>query len=187
MRKRIIPMMFTAAMMVMVGYSFAQVLNKKADEKPDPRIKAKENAGNVTAYKEKSRENLKPYRYDGTNVQHFSYSGFAQKREIEVLLFNGSDYRLVFNAQGAPKPVNIEIYDKPTSNQARTKIHEFTNVTGQENLSIETGTLTAKYRELKNNPDVLLKRIYVDYIISPNDSKEPVSGFMILTYGYKNI
>lgn len=187
MKKRFFPIIFTTALMAVVGFSFAQVLNKKAEEKPDPRMKAQENASKVTAYKEKSRENLKPYRYDGTNVTHFSYSGFAQKREIEVLLFNGNDYRLVFNAQGATKPVDIQIYDKPVSNQARVMIHEIKNVTGQENLPIETSALNNKYRDLKNSKDVVLKRIYVDYIISANDSKEPASGFMILTYGYKNV
>lgn len=187
MKKRIIPVVFTAVLMAVVGYGFAQVMNKKADEKPDPRVKAQENASKVTAYKATSRENLKPYRYDGTNVTHFSYSGFAQKREIEVMLFNGNEYRLVFNAQGAIKPIDIEIYDKPTTNQARVKIFEMKNVTGQENIPVETTALNNKYRELKNSKDILLKRIYVDYIISANDSKEPASGFMVLTYGYKNI
>ncbi|HRE74793.1 MAG TPA: hypothetical protein PK637_05655 [Flavobacteriales bacterium] len=187
MMKRLVSFVFTASLVAIVGYSAAQVLNKKADEKPDPRVKAQENATKVTAYKQKSRDNLKPYRYDGTNVTHFSYSGFTQKREIEVLLFNGNEYRLVFNAEGATKPLDIEIYDKPSDNQGRVKLHEVKSVTGQENISIQTDVLNAKYKELKNSKDVVLKRIYVDYIISANDTREPASGFMVLTYGYKNV
>jgi hypothetical protein len=47
--------------------------------------------------------------------------------------------------------------------------------------------LNSKFREIKGNPDLILKRVYVDYIISTNDTKETLSGFMVLTYGYKNI
>jgi hypothetical protein len=94
---------------------------------------------------------------------------------------------LVFNAEGAPKPVYIEFWDKPATNQARVKIHEFKNVTGQENLTVESSVLNSKFREIKGNPDLILKRVYVDYIISTNDTKETLSGFMVLTYGYKNI
>lgn len=187
MKKRIIPAFLTLGLVAVVGFGSSQVLNKKSSEQPDPRVKASENATKVSAYKEKSRENLKPFRYDASNVTHFNYLGYGQKKEIEVLMFNGNDYRLVFNAEGAPKPVDIEFWDKPATNQSRVKIHEFKNVTGQENLTVESSVLNTKFRDIKGNPDLILKRVYVDYIISTNDSKEPLSGFMVLTYGYKNI
>lgn len=185
MKSRIFSALLSLTLVAVVGYSFAQVLNKKQDEY-DPRANAREGASKVTEYKGKSRENLKPYRYDASKVTHFSYSGFQQKREIEILMFNGTEYRLCFNAQGAPKPVSIQIYDKPESNQARVMIQEFANVAGTENIAVESDNLNKKYQEMKGK-DVVLKRIYVDYIISANDTKEPLTGFMVLSYGYKNI
>lgn len=186
MKNRIFSTLFTLTLLTVVSFSFAQVLNKKEEAQADPREAARENASKVTEYKGKSRENLKPYRYDASKVTHFNYSGFEQKKEIEVMMFNGTEYRLCFNGQGAPKPITLQIYDKPASNQARVMIQEVSNVAGKENEMIESSALNKKYQEMKGK-DVVLKRVYVDYIISANDTKEPLSGFMILTYGYKNI
>lgn len=193
MKSRIFSSILTLSLITIVGLSFAQVLNKKQDEY-DPRANAREGATKVTEYKGKSRDNLKPYRYDASKVTHFSYSGFEQKREIEVLMFNGTEYRLCFNGQGAPKPVAIQIFDKPESNQARVMIQEISNASGNENIAIESNGINQKYNEILKSkskdgkdPNVSLKRIYVDYVISANDSKEPLTGFMVLSYGYKNI
>lgn len=82
----------------------AQIANKKGAQ-------AVEEPSKVEQSKEKTREKLKPYRYDGTKITHFNYMKYDQTKEIEVLLFNGNDYKLCFNADGSPVGIKIRIYD----------------------------------------------------------------------------
>jgi hypothetical protein len=175
MNKRFFSILFTGAMLSIVAIGFTQVLNKKPEQEVNP---AMETASKVTEYKKKSREALKPYKYDASNVTHYSFAAFEQRKEIEIMLFNGTEYKLNFNMEGSPKPITVQIYDKPMSNQKRNKIKEFPNVQGA-GFDVITKELMTE--------GTSLKRIYVDYIIPANDSKEPLKGFAILTYGYKNI
>jgi len=192
--KKIMTYVAVASLVAIVSVNAAQVLNKRPDQK-EPVVN--ENASKVTEYKKKSRESLKPYRYDACNVTYYSYTGFEQKRVFEIMMFNGTEYKLNFNTEGSPKPITIQIYDKPETNQARVKLYEQSNVQGGD-VNVITADIIAKYREIlkekykdaKVKPDTenaTLKRLYIDYIIPANDSKEPLKGFAVMSYGYKNI
>lgn len=181
--KKIMTYVAVATLVAIVSANTAQVLNKRPD-KQEPVVN--ENASKVTEYKKKSKESLKPYRYDACNVTYYSYSGFEQRRVFEIMMFNGTEYKLNFNTEGSPKPITIQIFDKPETNQARVKLYEQANVQGGD-VNVITMDLIKKYRELKSNPDASLKRLYIDYIIPANDTKEPLKGFAVMSYGYKNI
>lgn len=102
MKKKIV--IFGTAAIMLSMMTIAQVANKKGAE-------AVEEPSKVEQSKEKTRDKLKPYRYDGSKITHFNYLKFDQTKEIEVLLFNGNEYKLCFNADGSPVGIKIRIYD----------------------------------------------------------------------------
>lgn len=102
MKKKVL--IFGALATMLSVITVAQIANKKGAE-------AVEEPSKVEQSKEKTREKLKPYRYDGTKITHFNYMKYDQTKEIEVLLFNGNDYKLCFNADGSPVGIKIRIYD----------------------------------------------------------------------------
>lgn len=102
MKKKVL--IFGALATLLSVMTVAQIANKKGAQ-------AVEEPSKVEQSKEKTREKLKPYRYDGTKITHFNYMKYDQTKEIEVLLFNGNDYKLCFNADGSPVGIKIRIYD----------------------------------------------------------------------------
>src|SRR5688572_18554193 len=102
MKKKVI--IFGALATLLSVMTVAQIANKKGAE-------AVEEPSKVEQCKEKTREKLKPFRYDGSKITHFNYLKFDQTKEIEVLLFNGNEYKLCFNAEGSPVGIKIRLYD----------------------------------------------------------------------------
>jgi hypothetical protein len=195
MRKKVL-LFGTLATMLSV-LTIAQVLNKKNSEPV-------EEVSKVDECKTKTREKLKPYRYDGTKITHFNYLKYDQTKEVEILLFNGNEYKLCFNAEQAPVGISIKIYDiskEAAGNypEKRKLLKTIENFKGDQ--IVESNVLNEEYRKLKENPKLSLKRVFVEYTIPeaeyvkeqlPPKSKEepkmvPQKGFCVLTYGYKNI
>lgn len=176
--------------------TIAQIANKKGAE-------AVEQPSKVEEYKTKTREKLKPFRYDGSKITHFNYLKYDQTKEVEIMLFNGNEYKLCFNAEGAPVAITVRIYDmsREAAGNYPEKRKLLTEISGFKGEQIvESKTLTDEYRKLKDNQKLTLKRVFVEYFIPeaeyvqeqlPPKSKEeprmvPQKGFCVLTYGYKN-
>lgn len=102
MKKKVLIFATFATMLSVI--TVAQIANKKGSQPIEETSKVEQS-------KEKTREKLKPYRYDGTKITHFNYLKYDQTKEIEVLLFNGNDYKLCFNADGSPVGIKIRVYD----------------------------------------------------------------------------
>ncbi len=71
------------------------------------------------ALKDAAREKLDPFKYDSGKVTQLRYKNKAQIKEIEVPVFIGEKYRMVFNATAVSKDVIISVYnkDKETKNR----------------------------------------------------------------------
>lgn len=71
------------------------------------------------ALKDAAREKLEPFKYDSGKVTQLRYRNKAQVKEIEVPVFIGEKYRMVFNATAVSKDVIISVYnkDKDTKNR----------------------------------------------------------------------
>ncbi len=166
-----------AVVSLVSAISIAQVLNKKSGGPVESESK-------VGEYKEKTRENLKPYRYDGTKITNFNYMKFDQTKEIEVLLFNGNEYKLCFNGEGSPVGIDIKFYDvskESTGNYPEKRI-ELKSIKGfKGEITIQSNDLNkvysdAKLEKYKNSggsdsdqikrlKDSRLKRLFVEYTI----------------------
>jgi hypothetical protein len=72
-----------------------------------------------SASRKKSKVTLKPYQYDTGKTNKITFKAKEQKREIEVPLFIGERYRFVFNTEGLPQPIGIDIYSKKSTSKKR--------------------------------------------------------------------
>ena len=182
------------------GIVFAQVLNKKSKDEPT------EEVNKVAEYKAKTREKLKPHKYDGSKVTYFNYLQYEQKKKIEVLLFNGIEYKFCFNSEGVPKGIGVHIYDKDEAAKDRVVIYEASNVIGKD-FTITSDEML-KNLQSKKSGVTSIKRVYIEYSIPATDQayKAPVvatekskkeaeastsepqqKGVIVLSYGYKNV
>jgi hypothetical protein len=180
MKKKVVIFGVLATMLSVI--TIAQIANKKGAEPIEAPSKVEE-------YKEKTREKLKPFRYDGTKITHFNYMKYDQTKEIEVLLFNGNEYKLCFNGEGAPVGIKIRIYDiskeaagnYPEKRILLKEISDFKSETIVETKELNTSYTTRKEeiytsncKAEKKEPDATtlkslkalkLKRVFIEYFI----------------------
>lgn len=122
----------------------------------------------VKALKKEGISALDPYYYSSSKVSIINYDYRAQRKEIEVPLFKGEKYRMVFNKKGLPKDVIVEIYDKDMSNDGRSPIFTSEGKDGQ----------LISFEPKKS------KKMYVNYII-PASKGEKSQGCIAFVLGYQ--
>lgn len=111
---------------------------------------------------------LNPYFYSASKVNMINYEYKETRKEIEVPLFKGEEYRLIFNKSALPKDVLIEIYDKDINSGSRNPL--FTS-------KDQTGNIVS-YEPKKS------KKLYVNYVI-PKADGEKASGCLVFILGYQ--
>ena len=145
---------------------------------------------NIAVQKDEAKDALKPFRFDGSKVTYFNFKTYKQTKEVEIYLFNNTDYRFSFNGKSLPNDITIQIFDKDKTQGDRVLLKEFNGVQGQ-NMVVESPELNKTYQSKKSD-DQRLKRVFVDYVIPgiPGSSnKSPTMkdrAAVILVMGYKN-
>jgi len=144
----------------------------------------------IKANKSEAKKSISPYLYDGYKTTYFNYKTFKQTKEVEIYLFNNTEYRLAFNGKSCSKGLKVNIYDKEKSSSNRLLLKTIDNVTGQ-NIMIKTDDLN-KALKLSNSKATRLKRVFISYeipaIATANNSKPSLDdrGAVVLVMGYKN-
>lgn len=181
---------------------FTQLLNKRSQEPA-------ETVNKVAEYKAKSREKIKPHRYDGSKITHFTYGTYETQKSVEVLLFNGIDYKFCFNTDGVPKSIDIKIYDKDEvkvidkdgKEIPRILLFEAKGVM-QKDVMVTSETMLKALQEKKNVSS--LKKVFIVYEVPIGDKSieapapEPTKkgeapaatterGVIVVSFGYKNV
>jgi hypothetical protein len=124
-----------------------------------------------TEIKKKCKEALKPdFQYDASKATKFTFRNKKQFKELEVPLYIGEKYRFVFNTEGLPQPVDIEIYDKKYESKKR-------------DLLFSSRNLPADTKEFSFEPEKS-KTVYIDYIVPPTDDTLK-KGCVVFALGYK--
>lgn len=111
---------------------------------------------------------LNPYYYSSSKVNIIKYDYKEKRKEIEVPLFKGEKYRMVFNKAALPKDVVIKIYNKDQEHEGRSPI--FTSEGMEGDLII--------YEPKKS------KNLFVNYIIPPAKGKDE-TGCLVFILGYQ--
>lgn len=122
--------------------------------------------------KDNAKQHLIPYTYDLCKLTKITYKKTPQFKEIEVKLFLGEKYRLIFNTEALPIPVVISLYNKGKEHEKRKLL--FTTKDTPANQKI----FTFEYS--------WARKIYIDYEIPAVDSTQPEkTGCVYFLLGYK--
>lgn len=145
---------------------------------------------NISLNKEEAKAQLdKKYLYDGYKTTYFNYKTYEQVKEVEIYLFNISEYRLIFNGKSSPKPFRLEIYNEDKTNANRVLLFESDQMK-EDNVVVQTETLNDIMKTQNKHHD-RLKRVFVNYIIpadpKANNDRPTMAdrGAAILVMGYE--
>jgi hypothetical protein len=119
------------------------------------------------------KKKLEPFKYDSQKFTKINYTKKAQQLEVEVPVFIGEKYRLVFNTSGLPKPIRVSVYTKDKEAKKREAIFSNKDMKAGENELVFDAPRARK--------------MFVDYDV-PADSTSggaKVSGCVVFMVGYK--
>ena len=115
------------------------------------------------------KKKLDDYKYDSQKYSKISFGDRNIQMEVEVPVFIGEKYRLVFNTSSLPKAVVISVYTKDKESAKRTPIY------------------TTKDSPAGTNEFVFdaphVRNMYIDYDVPKDDSNSKLSGCVIFMVG----
>ncbi len=126
---------------------------------------------NQKELKNKCKALLEPFKYDNAKVTRIVYKPKKQQKELEVDLFIGEKYKIVFCTSGMNKKIPITIYNK--SKDANKREALFTNKDIPESQT-----------EFAFEPKRSSK-IYVDYDIPATAGDSIAGGCIAFMLGFK--
>lgn len=140
----------------------------------------------ISDNKDAAKKELGSYKYDGAKVTYFNYKKYDQVKEVEVYLFNNTNYKLSFNGNSIPGDAKVEIYNNSKIEEDRVLLAEIENLSGKE-VQLNSDDLNKSFKKKFPNA-ARLKRVYVNYVIPSSKSDKKTSddrGAAILVLGYK--
>lgn len=124
------------------------------------------------ALKDNAKAALDPYKYDSGKVTRLYYKKKTQLKEMEIPVFVGEKYRMVFNSEGISRDVTITVYNKDKDSKNREELYNAKITVGGEKIHI----FDPKGAKLK---------FYVDYNLPAVADSLPPSECMVMMLGYK--
>lgn len=125
---------------------------------------------NAKELKEKAKNALEPYKYDSSELTRILYKNKQTMKEVEVPLFIGEKYRIVFELEALPKHVEVQIYNKDKNSKNRK-------------LLFSSKDMAADIKEFQFEVSKV-RHVYVDYIVPPTETGS-YSGCAVFMVGYK--
>ncbi len=117
------------------------------------------------------KKKLDQYKYDSQKFTKIIFTKKAQQLEVEVPIFIGEKYRLVFNTSGLPKNVKINIYTKDKEAKKREAIFSTKDAKADEKEFVFDAPRARK--------------MFVDYDVPADSTNAKLTGCMIFMVGYK--
>ena len=117
------------------------------------------------------KKKLDPFKYDSQKFTKINFTKKVQQLEVEVPIFIGEKYRLVFNTSGLPKGIKINVFTKDKDSKKRESIYD--------------------NKAAKAGEDVLVfdapraRKMFVDYDVPTDSTNAKLTGCMIFMVGYK--
>ena len=114
------------------------------------------------------KKKIDPFKYDSQKFTKINFTKKTQQLEVEVPVFVGEKYRVVFNTTTLTKPITISIYTKDKEAKKREAI--FTSKEGENEIVFDV-------------PRV--RKMYIDYDVPMDTTNSNTSGFVVFMLGYK--
>jgi hypothetical protein len=125
---------------------------------------------NAKVLKEKAENLLDPYKYDSSELTKIIYKKQESVKEVEVPLFIGEKYKVVFVTEALPKAVEIQIYNKDKESKNRKLLFSSKDA-GADKKDISFDISMARH-------------IFIDYLVPPVETGS-YSGCVVFAVGYK--
>jgi hypothetical protein len=121
--------------------------------------------------KENAKAALDPFKYDSGKLTRLYYKKKEQLKELEIPIFVGEKYKVVWNTEGITRPVKVSVFNKDKESKGRKELYSFTSSPGEKihSYNIEG----AKFK------------IFVDYSLPSVSDSLPPSECMVMMLGYK--
>ena len=118
----------------------------------------------------KAIDSLKTFFYASSKITNIDYTYRTSVKEVQVPLFKGEKYKMVFNRQDLPKNVEVEIYDKSWKEEGRKLLYS------SKDIDPNTEILSFEPKRSKD--------LFINYIAPPAEgSKE--TGCIVFVLGYQ--
>lgn len=114
------------------------------------------------------KKKMEPYKYDSQKFTKIIFQKKAQQLEVEVPVFIGEKYRLVFNTTSLPKPIQVNVYTKDKESKKREPI--FSSKPGETEMVFDV-------------PRV--RKLYIDYDVPADSTNSKATGCLVFMVGYK--
>ncbi len=143
----------------------------------------------IKANKTEAKKSISPYLYDGYKTTYFNYKTYKQIKEVEIYLFNNTEYKLAINTKACTKGLKINIYDKAKTSNNRILLKTMSKVV-DGNSVINTTELNTALKKSNSN-STRLKRVFISYeipAISTSNNTKPLiedRAAVVLVMGYK--
>lgn len=124
---------------------------------------------NAKELKEKAKNVLEPYKYDSSELTRILYKKKESIKEVEVPLFIGEKYRMVFELEALPKKVEVQIYNKDKESKNRKLLFSSKDLGDKKEFTFEVSKV---------------RHVYVDYVVPPTEEGS-YSGCAVFMVGYK--
>jgi hypothetical protein len=124
---------------------------------------------NAKELKEKAQLVLEPYKYDSSELTRILYKAKETVKEVEVPLFIGEKYRIVFELEALPKQVEVQIYNKDKESTNRKLLFSSKDMGDKKEFQFEVSKV---------------RHVYVDYVVPPTEAGS-YSGCAVFMVGYK--
>jgi len=121
--------------------------------------------------KDDAKAALDPYNYDSGKVTRLYYKKKAAIKEMEIPVFVGEKYRIVFNTAGISRDVTISVYNKDKEAKNRKALYTVKATPGQP---IQT-----------YDPEGAKFKFFVDYELPAVSDSLPPSECVVMMLGYK--
>lgn len=117
------------------------------------------------------KKKMEPFKYDSQKFTKITFTKKAQQLEVEVPVFIGEKYRLVFNTSALPKPIQVNVYTKDKESKKREAIYSSKDLKAGE------------HEIVFDAPRV--RKLFVDYDVPADSTSAKLSGCMVFMVGYK--
>jgi hypothetical protein len=125
----------------------------------------------VKTLKDNAKAALDPFKYDSGKLTRLYYKKKEQLKELEIPVFVGEKYKVVWNTEAITRPVVITVYNKDKESKNRKPMFSATANPGQKIQSFQ--------------PDGAKFKFYVDYELPAVSDSLPPSECMVMMLGYK--
>lgn len=124
------------------------------------------------ALKDQAKAALDPFKYDSGKLTRIYYKKKEQLKEVEIPVFVGESYRMVFNTTAITRALKVSVYNKDKDSKNRKELYSFVASPTGEKLH----TFDPQGRNLK---------FFVDYGVPSTNDSLPAAECMVMMIGYK--